>query len=88
MCRLLLVLEVAFWLGIPSWVKEREEGLFTITLRWLSCRIVTSQDHDVAGITKLVTESVPRAELSRSHGLEVSFTLPLQDVSLFPRMLD
>ena len=39
---------------------------------------------DRNGVTQLVQQFVPGAEMQRTHGKELSYTLPLDKVSQFP----
>ena len=48
------------------------------------CRMVVEPSHDVEAITSFVEKVVPSAELSRTHGMELAYTLPLNNVQLFP----
>ncbi|XP_022092521.1 ATP-binding cassette sub-family A member 5-like [Acanthaster planci] len=46
--------------------------------------MVVEPDVDVDRITQLVTAQVPNGQMSRSHGMELAYTLPLEDTSKFP----
>ena len=46
--------------------------------------MVVEQDTNVRSITELVTSHIPEGKVSRSHGMELSYTLPLQDTNKFP----
>ena len=39
---------------------------------------------DVARISELVKTFVPDGQMSRCHGMELAYTLPLQDADKFP----
>ncbi|XP_038048297.1 ATP-binding cassette sub-family A member 5-like [Patiria miniata] len=46
--------------------------------------MVVEQDVDVDSITELITAQIPNGEVSRSHGMELAYTLPLQASNKFP----
>jgi len=47
--------------------------------------MVVDKVHDTESITDLVTTHVEGARLRRTHGKEVAYTLPLEDVANFKR---
>lgn len=49
--------------------------------------MVSSQDSSIDEISRLVQEHIPKAALQRSHAGEISYLLPLADVSKFPGYL-
>ncbi|XP_038064464.1 ATP-binding cassette sub-family A member 10-like [Patiria miniata] len=46
--------------------------------------MVVEQDVNVQQINQLVTRHIPEGKVSRSHGMELSYTLPLQESDKFP----
>ena len=46
--------------------------------------MVVEQDASVRDITKLVHTYIPKGHVSRNRGMELSYTLPLQDANRFP----
>ncbi|XP_033629986.1 ATP-binding cassette sub-family A member 5-like isoform X1 [Asterias rubens] len=46
--------------------------------------MVVDQDIDTDRITEIVTSHIPEGKVSRSHGMELAYTLPLKDTNRFP----
>lgn len=83
MCRFVVVFEIAFRSRLSSGVSENLT-VSSLTNSLFFYRMVTKEDFDLDAITTVVKENVENAKLTRSHGQEVSYTLPLEDVSSFP----
>ena len=45
--------------------------------------MVVDQNTDIEPITTLVQNHVPDSAVGRAHGMELSYTLPLKEVSTF-----
>ena len=50
------------------------------------CSMVTEENCDRLSVSELVKSHVPGAEMSRIHGKELSFRLPMKSVDHFPGM--
>ena len=48
--------------------------------------VVLESNGDVDAVTDVVKRNVPDAQMTRSRAGDLSYTLPLKDVPLFPRM--
>ncbi len=46
--------------------------------------MVVDQDINTDRITEIVKSHIPEGKVSRSHGMELAYTLPLKDTNRFP----